>query len=204
MNAPSAPLFSSICNQASPLRHFTMTIESFYGTFCSARLFIASLSNSHRRHKVLRKISWLSWKMELAGECVPHIIIIIVHQTNDYYFIHLMLSQSQNVSDSKRNEKIIYFFMIIMSQKTHTHTHTEGKPTNPHKSNKIVMDIQCWRRRFVCKSGKEIESMPATANRNNRVATSLKTNTIHFECFTLTWINDSMLNGTKPIDAAIL
>lgn len=36
-----------------------------------------------------------------------------------------------------------------------------------------------------------------TIDRNNRVATSLKLNTIYFECFTIDWINDSMLNGTN-------
>lgn len=100
---------------------------------------------------------------------LAHIIIIVVHQTNDYYFIHLMLSRSQSASEPKEIKKrLFYDYYYFVAKSTYTRTVTERKegggrrrkPANPHKSSKI--DGYSMLASPMCECGKEIEFMPAT------------------------------------------
>lgn len=89
-----------------------------------------------------------------------------------FYSFNTLKKEKQDAFPRESNKKIIIMIMARESEK------------NTNTTNRVkLMDIQCWRRRFCMM--RQRSQIHAT-DRNNRVAMSLKLNTIYFECFILT------------------
>lgn len=188
------------------------TVESFYA-FSRSRALDYSLHLyriSHRPHKVTHKKSlgsrgrW-NWRTNVC------------HARTHYYHCRAsnerLLFYSFNAQPelkrfrTKRNKKKIILWLLLFCRKnpTHRHTHRDAevgkargrKPANPHKSSKIdgysmVASPICVRMRQ--------RNRNHASDRNNRVATSLKTNTIYFtKWLALTGSTIPCLMAHKPI-----